>query len=158
MKNKNINKYNKDLISVQRQLYKGDVLCVPNEKFSKKDKRSKKWKKQRKKYGFCDTETWSLDYTARVWFYSHIKMLLDKGGRVVNYNIEVSPTKREAEALVKLGLDSKDFRTDRDIFEFILALLRSGDELIENGKEEEGRLQIQKAFQLIAVFMPRMWW
>lgn len=158
MKNRNINKYNKDLISVQRQLYKGDVLCVPNEKFSKKDKRSKKWKKQRKKYGFCDTETWSLDYTARVWFYSHIKMLLDIGSKVVNYDIEVFLTKREAEGIAKLGYNSKDFKTDREIFEFILSLLRSGDELIENGKEDEGRLQIQKAFQLIAVFMPRMWW
>lgn len=37
------------------------------------DERQKDWKKQRKKYGFDERETWSLDYTWRLWLYERLK-------------------------------------------------------------------------------------
>ena len=39
--------------------------------------RKKRFQKQRKKYGFDERETWSLDYTLIGWLYSHLKMYLD---------------------------------------------------------------------------------
>ena len=38
------------------------------------DKRQKEWKKQRKKYGFDERETWSLDFSFHLWLYERLKM------------------------------------------------------------------------------------
>lgn len=54
-------------------------LGIPIERYgtnftSKKDKRKKKWKKERKKYGFDSRETWNLQTITVEWIYSRLKM------------------------------------------------------------------------------------
>lgn len=45
---------------------------------SKKDKNKSKWKKQIKKYGFDERETWNMDLIFIEWLYSHLCMYLEK--------------------------------------------------------------------------------
>lgn len=40
----------------------------------KGDKRQKNWKKQRKKYGFDERETWNLDTAFYQWLYPRLRM------------------------------------------------------------------------------------
>lgn len=156
-KNKNLNKYNKGLRSIRRIKDFNNVHCLPNEKFDVKTR--KRWKKQRKKYGFCDTETYSLDYTAAVWFYEHINMLLDIGGKTVNYNWERPMSQEERQCLLNLGYSPEFYKTDRDVFELILSLLESYDSAnCELDEQNESTYYLTKAFKIIAVFLPRMWW
>ena len=39
-----------------------------------KDRRNKQWKKERKKYGFDERETWSMDFTMIVLLYERLMM------------------------------------------------------------------------------------
>lgn len=38
------------------------------------DSRQEKWKQEREIYGFDSRETWSLDYTFRLWLYERLSM------------------------------------------------------------------------------------
>lgn len=156
-KNKNLNKYNKGLRTIREEKNFNEVHCLPNEKYDIKMR--KRWKKQIKKYGFADTEVYSLDYTAAVWFYEHIKMLLDKGGKIVNYSWEHGWTEEEKECLTNLGYSPDLYKSDKDVFELILCLLESYDSATcELDEKDESYYYLTKAFKLIAVFLPRMWW
>lgn len=65
------NKYLEDL-GIKKRDY-GTNFC------DDKDKRAKKWKKERKKYGFDDRETWNLNHTFVEWLYSHLMMYNKRG-------------------------------------------------------------------------------
>ena len=87
-KNPNVNKYNQGLLSVKKLKSDEDCCCMPNAKYDylKMTKKRRKFlDSQVRRFGFTDCETWSLDYTSCVWLYSHIKMMLDIGGKVVNF-------------------------------------------------------------------------
>ena len=47
-------------------------------------KQKKKFKKQRKKYGFDERETWNINTILIEWLYSHLMMYTEKGGKVVD--------------------------------------------------------------------------
>lgn len=49
---------------------------------------TKKRRKQIKKYGFCDIETYNLDMLFFQWLYSHLKMYKDLAGKVVDLGWE----------------------------------------------------------------------
>lgn len=58
--------------------YEKALKLKPNSYFweqMKKDKRQKKWKKQQKKYGFDERDTWSLDFRIVAFVYPRLKML-----------------------------------------------------------------------------------
>ena len=40
----------------------------------KDDKREKEWRKQRRKYGFDERETWNLNWRFYAWLYERLKM------------------------------------------------------------------------------------
>lgn len=54
--------------------YLEDINYQDWRKDMKKDKRNKKWKKERKKYGFDSRETWNLDSTMAELLYERLKM------------------------------------------------------------------------------------
>jgi len=61
----------------QRNKYLEDI-GIPIENYGtnycgKEDKRWKKWKNERKKYGFDARECWNLDSSFVEWIYSHFK-------------------------------------------------------------------------------------
>lgn len=49
-----------------------------------KDKRSKSWKQDKKKYNVDPREVWDLDTTFYYWLYEHLKMYLMKAEPVVD--------------------------------------------------------------------------
>ena len=159
-KNPNINKYNKRLYSVQTNY--DDCYCLPNMDYSKlNDSRKDHWKKQRKKYGFAEPETWALDYTASVWLYSHIKMMLDIGGKVVNFEWDWWDDKFRAK-LKAVGVDTNKCHNDKDVFEYICELIEQSDKLdhekVDLDAEDQALKLRQKAFRIFVIMMPRAWW
>ena len=61
----------------------------------KSDKRWKEWKKQRKKYGFDERETWCLDHIFYEWLYSRLTMYKKKASKIVDltyYKFEYTPS------------------------------------------------------------------
>lgn len=52
----------------------------------KKDSRKRRWRKQKRDYGFDDRETWGLDYCFAEWLYSHLMMYKEMAGKIVNLN------------------------------------------------------------------------
>ena len=50
----------------------------------KSDHRWKRWKKQRKKYGFDDRETWCLEYTFYQWLYTRLTMYKKIAGKTID--------------------------------------------------------------------------
>lgn len=163
-KNPNINKYNKGLRSVSKLKPDEDATCVPNAKndYLKMSKKRRKYlDNQVIRYGFTDCETWDLGYTSCVWLYSHIKMMLDIGGKVVNFewdwwNDEFKQELREA------GVDIEKYNNDKMVFEYICELLEEVDRLNADSISFETDLKVwdlqKKAFVIYGIMIPRAWW
>lgn len=170
-KNSNINKYNKGLYSVSH-LHADDehVYGIPNfnlDSLNLPKSRRRHLENQRKKFGFDDTETWSLGYTACVWLYSHIKMMLDVGGQIVNYDCPNLWSDAFVKELQDVGVDTKKYNTDRLVFEYICTLIENADELNNMSdanvtkvmKAEVDAINLQsKAFRIWSVIMCRAGW
>lgn len=170
-KNSNINKYNKGLYSVSH-LHADDehAYGLPNfdlDSIKMPKSRRKHLEDQRKKYGFDDTETWSLNQTACVWLYSHIKMMLDVGGQIVNYDYPGMWSDEIKQGLIAEGVDITEYNTDRLVFDFICELFEKADELnsmsdvdvakVLDAEKEAIKLQ-SKAFRIWSVIMYRAGW
>jgi hypothetical protein len=50
------------------------------------DNRQETWKNQREKYGFDERETWSLDYSFKLWLYERLCMFNDVNIIDTTYN------------------------------------------------------------------------
>lgn len=164
-KNPNINKYNRGLLSVRRLKPNEDPVCLPNAKtdyLKMSKKRRAKLDSQKRRFGFTDTETWDLDYTACVWLYSHIKMLLDIGGKVVNFEWEGGWSDEFRKELQDVGVDTKKYHNDKLVFEYICSLLEEADRLAVKNFDNESELKVlqlnKKAFMIFAVMLPTAWW
>ncbi len=174
-KNPNINKYNKGLISVRSLKPSDEVICLPNAKYDNqhlKKRTAAQIERQRLKYGFDSGETIALDYTASVWVYSHLKMLLDIGGKYIDYEWEDAPFDREA--LEKIGVDTKKYHNEKLIIEYICELLETADKFEHTqpahkpfkndndwyaawNKQEEDAIEIRKkAFMIFAIMLHRL--
>lgn len=70
-----------------------DDICVPmTRKKASSKKRQKKFKKQRKKYGFDSRETFYLSVTSAMWLYEHLQMYVDTAGVDLNFHeLEIAP-------------------------------------------------------------------
>lgn len=68
-----------------KRKYLDDIGAKPIiDKIPKTDKRHKRWEKQRKKYGFDETETYNLDYTFCMWLYERLNMYLKVADRIID--------------------------------------------------------------------------
>ncbi len=114
----------------------------------------RKFRKQIRKYGFADVETWNLDSTASIWLYSHIKMMLEEGGKIVDYYAPNYLSKEEDEALAKLGVPEPLRKTDGTIFDFMCSLLEQSFTVDDT---EAIKLE-STAFHIFAIMLPRAWW
>lgn len=171
-KNPNVNKYNEGLPGVKKLKAEDDCFWMPNAKIDylqMPKKRRKHLETQTKRYGFNECETWELDYTACVWLYSHIKMMLDIGGKIVNYSWEWWGDEFRKE-LQDVGVDTDKYHNDKMVFEYICEMLEEADKLqdaeIDSSmdldswlKRDKAVLDLrQKAFKVFAVMMPRAGW
>lgn len=175
-KNPNINKYNKGLLSIKKLKPDADCFWMPNAKYNylkMTKKRKKHLDTQVKRYGFNECETWELDTTACVWLYSHIKMMLDIGGKIVDYEWEWWDDEFR-EKLQAVGVDTEKYHNDKMVFDYICELLEEA-EVCDNYESElnvytDAELQKwiemgtkamdlrAKAFMVFAVIMPRAGW
>lgn len=45
----------------------------------------RKYRKERRKYGFDGRETWCLSYTLISWIYSHIRYMQEEAGKIIDW-------------------------------------------------------------------------
>lgn len=164
MKNPNVNKYNKGLKSVRTLKPNADAPCLPNAKNSYlkiNKKRRKQLDSQLRRFGFTDCETWELCYTSCVWLYSHIKMMLDVGSKMVDFTWGWwgDDFRKELQAV---GVDTDKYTNDKMVFEYICELLEEADrincdEYTLEADTKAFELQ-KKAFAIYGVMLPRAWW
>lgn len=104
----------------------------------------KKWKRQRKMYGFDARETWSMDNVFAQWLYSHCKMFLSEAGRAVQLNchkfIYKGKEYTQKEAVVKIIACTKYY--------------------LKYSYEDERKAckALQMAAELWSIILPAMWW
>ncbi len=114
----------------------------------KDDPRKKKWKKQRKKYGFDVRECWNLDQTFIEWLYSHLKMYYESCKNVIDLNY--------GEHII--DYKNKSYTQEQAIL-FILESLKRY--LIENSNSiasEEACENVVLSLHLWAEMIFMMWW
>lgn len=164
MKNPNINKYNKGLKSVRTLKPDADCYCIPCAKWDylkMSKKRRNQLDSQERRFGFTECETWDLDYTSSVWLYSHIKMMLDIGGKVVNFDWDWWNDDFR-QKLQNAGVDTDKYTNDKMVFEYICDLFEEADRLMYDSQsfeeDEKGFELRQKAFTIYGVMLPRAWW
>lgn len=163
-KNPNTNKYNKGLLSIKRLKPDADCFWMPNAKYDYlklSKKRRKHLDTQKERYGFTECETWELDYTACIWLYSHIKMLLDVGGKVVDFEWEWWGDEFRKE-LREVGVDTDKYHNDKMVFEYICELLEEADNIQCTSYRLEDDEKVynlhRKAFAIFGIMLPRAWW
>lgn len=111
------------------------------------DGRNKKWKEERKIYGFDERETWSLDHYFVEWLYSHLMMYMETGGTVIDLNYH------------KFNFEGKEY-TQKEAIDYILYACKEYllcDD-IYCGNTGELIPNTQKAIRLFAEILPAMWW
>ena len=159
-KNPNVNKYNKGLKSVRRLKPSDDACSLPNSRYDylpMSKKRRAKLDSQRRRFGFDETETYDLGYTSCVWLYSHIKALLDIGGKMADFEWDWWNDAWRKE-LRKVGVDTDKYTNDKMVFEYICELLEEADALEEWKDDEKIHALQKKAFAIFGVMLPRAWW
>lgn len=163
-KNPNINKYNNGLKSIRTLKPDADCCSIPNAKrdyLKLSKKRQKQLESQERRFGFTDCETWDLDYTACVWLYSHIKMMLDIGGKMVDFTWDWWGDDFR-KSLQDVGVDTDKYHNDKMVFEYICELLEEADNIQCTSyklEDDERRYDLQrKAFAIFGIMLPRAWW
>jgi hypothetical protein len=86
------------------------------------DSRQEAWKQQREDYGFDSRETWSLDYTFKLWLYERLCMyneinIVDTSFHKFSYNNETLTFQECLERMIeglKLDLTIGDFSPERE--------------------------------------------
>ena len=136
-------KYLKDIIK-----YKSSYMCVPLAKLNDK-KRNKKWKKQRKKYGFDERETWSMDFTLACWIYEHFKWYIDNAPIDMSFHTFKINVIDEDDSL---RVEEKNV-TQLEAINYVLKYLEYYF-IYSNDAFE----YYQAALRIVAEIMPAMWW
>ncbi len=125
------------------------------EKIKHSKKRKKRLEKQRKKYGFDETETWSLKNTFYYWLYERLKMYMKVADPVIDLTCHKfeykSKTYTQRELILKLIdllkehiLSEKEW--SRTSGKEIYAFLNRYDERTE------------EICEIWKIILPSMWW
>ena len=81
-------------------------------------------------------------------------MMLEEGGKIVDYYAPNYLSKEEDEALAKLGVPEPLRKTDGTIFDFMCSLLEQSFTVDDT---EAIKLE-STAFHIFAIMLPRAWW
>lgn len=113
------------------------------------DKRNKKWKKQRKKYGGWDERTtWDLNTFMTEQIYTWFKIYYKFASKKVNLDFH------------KFMIDGEELTQRECILQIIDDMkywLKNNDCLIQK-KEEEAAVKISNAYKMIGIVFPALWW
>ena len=129
---------------MQRNKYLDD-LRIPIEEYGTnfvKDngRRSRKWKKERKIYGFDNRETWNLDSTFAEWLYSRLMMYKEVNIVDLTHYKFIFEGKEytQIEAIDHICEACKGYLLDRN--------------------NDKNIIRLQRATKLFADILPVMWW
>jgi len=107
------------------------------------DKREEKWKKEREEYGFDSRETWSLDFTFKVWLYERLSM----------YN-EIN--------IINTSYHKFDFKgeilTFQECIDRMLEGLKIDLTIDEYDQTEEQKKKAADVVQIFALCFNALWW
>jgi len=138
---------------------KSNDVCIFNTESIDTDKDGqKRFKKQRKKYGFDERETWSMNYTMATWIYSHFKAYKKYASKIVDltYHKFNIPKWNEEENVISDEMIEINQQEAIDIvIKNIKFYLKYNDDL------DKGNIAIRKfeyAFRIIGIIAPAMWW
>lgn len=152
------------------------VFSTTERESLKRASRAMRMKKQRKKYGFDERETWELGYTLITWLYSHLMMYKDvsicdleyhkfdipvlrdipaenrpyvREGLAEKFQEEVTETHSEGEAIeIALEYMREFLKEEKDFFDF--------DKSYENDVRKQECAAC--ALRIVAKIFPSLWW
>ena len=130
-------------------------IGIKEEKIKHSKKRKKRLAKQRKKYGFDEIDTWSLENTFYYWLYERLKMYMKVADPVVDLNFH------------KFEYKSKTY-TQKELILKLIDLLKENILARENWykidkKEIPSFLdrynkRIKEICEIWGIILPAMWW
>lgn len=107
------------------------------------DKRQKAWKRQREECGFDERETWSLDYTFRLWFYQRLKMYNEINCIDSNHH--------------KFKFKEEEY-TLQECIDYILEAFELSFKNDDWNYKKEMSEKVYNAYKIIGIIMPYLWW
>ena len=112
-----------------------------------KDKRYKKWMRERKKYGFDSRETWNLDGLFLQWLYEHLKMYKKEASKIVDLSFH------------KFDVNGKEYTQKECIDKMIkdLKYILTHDDLDEDVAKKMQK-KINRVLDFWKIVFYAMWW
>lgn len=112
----------------------------------KGDKREKEWRKQRRKYGFDERETWNLNWRFYAWSYERLKMFK----KITNINLDFYKFDYKGKTYTQKQMINKMIKRLEYILDF------------NNEKQSDFEQKFQKYSKEIteiwSLIIPAMWW
>jgi len=155
-----------------------EETCIFNTREKDNSGRQKKFNKQRKKYGFDERETWSLDFTSATWLYSHLKMYLKVN--IVNLTfhkfdipILIEREEEELEYIEDSNYAKAYFKevnkelSQKSAIKLCITYLKDylmfdsldyKDTKISIIEEAKAIEKLKQAFKIYSIIIPAMWW
>ena len=111
--------------------------------WNKDDKRQEQWKEEREVYGFDERETWSLDFSFRLWLYERLKRYLDVSCVDLEYH--------------KFDYNGNKY-TQRQMIEMMLERLEFSFKPEYNDFDDKQFEYVSEVGKIWAIVLPAMWW
>lgn len=136
---------------------KSDNVCIFNTEVIDRD-RQKRFKKQRKKYGFDERETWVMDYTMATWIYSHFKAYKKYAPRIVDLTddkFDIPKWDKEKNIISNEMIKVNQKEAIDIVIKNIKFYLKYNEDL---NKAKTAIKKFEYAFRIIGIIAPAMWW
>ena len=111
--------------------------------WNKDDSRQEQWAKEREIYGFDEKETWSMDFTFKLWLYERLSMYNE-----VNC-IDTSFHKYEFKG---------EINTFQECIDRMLDGLKIELTIDEYRRTEEQKEKVEDIVNIFALCLPSLWW
>ena len=129
---------------MRKRKYLDDVGVIDRpDTWNPNDKRQKQWKKERKKFGFDERETWCMDFTFYLWLYERLKMFL-----------EIAPIDFEYHTYVYKG----NTYTQKQLIDMMIERLEFYFKPEYTGFDNEQYKYVSEIEEIWAVVLRDMWW
>ena len=130
------------------------------------DKRNKLFKKQRKKYGFDERETWSLDFTLATWLYEHLCVYEEIAAVRLDYHEFDIPvlyieTDLENKKKTYTKLEHKNQKEAMDLcIEYLGKYISStgNDKFVPFEEQDLMHEYYETALEIIKIILSALWW
>ena len=137
----------------QRNKYLEDIGLKPweygvNWTVDNEKKQLKIWKKQRRKYGFDDRETYSLFTIYAEWLYSHLMMYKRAASKIGSIDLTYHTIEFEGKTYTQLEAIDKTLKWTE-------YFIRNRNDI---DKQDKALEKLQRASRLWTELLPMMWW